>query len=172
MDGDGFSTWCLLLGLGLRNSSSSSFHSLCCRPMVQLTIVSTRGNAVRWYPVTGFLGLTDVKVEGIVRTRLEDDQRHLAATSIDVSVRCYEERIGKTGPTSRPTVLAEFAQTLWQKQPGRASEPVGDKDLPFHITIPKRNKGASVMNFQTYRVFWRVEASQLLPLATHSILTG
>ncbi|KAH7096103.1 hypothetical protein BKA62DRAFT_625342 [Auriculariales sp. MPI-PUGE-AT-0066] len=124
--------------------------------MVQLSIVCTRGNAVRWYPVSGFLGMSEVQVTGIVRTRLEDDGRHLAGTCIDAAVRCYAER---TGPGRNTIILAEYTATLWQKPPGRASEPIGDKDLPFTITVPKSCSAASTMNFQSYRVFWRVEAT-------------
>ncbi|EJD53046.1 hypothetical protein AURDEDRAFT_110837 [Auricularia subglabra TFB-10046 SS5] len=127
--------------------------------MVKLSVVPTRGNAGgRFFPSTGFLALTPVKVEGIIRTRLDADGRPLQCKSIDVAVRCYEARVGRVG-IQHTNVLAEYVQTLWSKPVDRDCEDVGDKDLPFKIVVPQRTKGPSTQNFQTYRVYWRVEAT-------------
>ncbi|KZV91082.1 hypothetical protein EXIGLDRAFT_616108, partial [Exidia glandulosa HHB12029] len=127
--------------------------------MVKLAVVPTRGNAGgKFFPSTGLLALTPVKVEGIVRTRLDDDRRPLQARSIEVAVRCYESRIGRVG-VLHTNVLAEYRQTLWEKPRAADFEDVADTDLPFKIVVPQRTKGLSTQNYQNYRVYWRVEAT-------------
>ncbi|KII89040.1 hypothetical protein PLICRDRAFT_160086 [Plicaturopsis crispa FD-325 SS-3] len=126
--------------------------------MVQLTLCSPKGNqGVRYFPYSGYLGLTPLKVEGIVRTRLDPDGKLLPAKSLTVSVRCYESRLGRVG-VLHSNILVEHSQTLWSKAADRDFIDVGDLEFPFRITIPADVAGVSTANFQDYKAIWRVEA--------------
>lgn len=131
--------------------------------MVLLTLIPNRGNSGgRVWPHSGFLGLTKITIEGTVRTRLDDDQRPLQSSSITISVRCYESRL-RLGSV-RTNTLLDATQTLWAKPDGSQWGDVGDLDLPFKVTLPAKTAGFSTANFQDYRIFWRVEASEYYPL--------
>lgn len=126
--------------------------------MVQLFLSTTKGNAgIRHFPYQGYLGLTPVRVDGIVRTRCDEDQKPVQASALTVYVRAYESRQTRLGaPHSR--IVAEYAQTVWRKPDGQDYGSLGDFDSPFKITLPKRAAGFSTANYQDYRSFWRVEA--------------
>ncbi|TRM61767.1 hypothetical protein BD626DRAFT_548921 [Schizophyllum amplum] len=126
--------------------------------MVQLSLLSTKGNqGVRYFPYTGYLGLTPVKVEGAVITKLDADRKPLLAKSITVSVRCHEARVGRSG-TVRLHTLADFTQTLWSKPDDQQYAEVAELELPFRISIPSKVGGHSTCSFVEYKCFWRVEA--------------
>ncbi|GJE86895.1 hypothetical protein PsYK624_029780 [Phanerochaete sordida] len=126
--------------------------------MVQLFLTTTKGNAgSRHFPFQGFLGLTPVRVDGVVRTRLEEDQKPIQAKSITVSVRAYENRQTRLG-TTHTRLLVDYSQTLWKKPDDQPYADVGDFESTFKITLPKRVAGFSTANYQDYRTFWRVEA--------------
>lgn len=55
-------------------------------------------------------------------------------------------------------MLAEYPETLWSKPATAQWGEVGDLELQFKITVPVKTPGFSYVNFQDYRVFWRVEA--------------
>ncbi|KAK7015011.1 hypothetical protein R3P38DRAFT_3362109 [Favolaschia claudopus] len=128
--------------------------------MVNLTLASPgKGNNVRYFPYTGYLGLTTLRVEGVVRTKLDADQRPLQAKSITISVRCYETRLGVLGVTNS-NVLVDYTQVLWSK-PDSAQEyaEIGDLELPFRVSIPAKVAGFSAASYNSvYRCSWRVEA--------------
>ncbi|TDL27556.1 hypothetical protein BD410DRAFT_875796 [Rickenella mellea] len=126
--------------------------------MVKLTLHSHRGNSnSRFFPHTGYLALTPVKVEGVVRTKLDDDAKPLQASSLSVSVRCIESRLGRLGVTNS-NVLVEYTQKLWSKPPNVDFAPLGDSEHTFKIIIPAHTPGYSCATFKDYRVYWRVEA--------------
>ncbi|KAH8117491.1 hypothetical protein DFH11DRAFT_1817426 [Phellopilus nigrolimitatus] len=126
--------------------------------MVKLSILSYRGNAnSRYFPHSGYLGLTPVKVEGVIRTTLDEDRKPLHASSVHASVRCIEARLGRVGIV-HSNVLVEYTQTLWTKPHGVDWAELGDAEHPFKIVIPSKSPGFSCANFQDYRVFWRIEA--------------
>lgn len=150
--------------------------------MVKLSILSYKGNSnSRFYPHSGYLGLTPVKVEGgqyhpfrpvvlhsgssyfstVVRTALDEDKKPLQASSVQVSVSCIECRLGRVGIV-HSNVLVEYSQTLWSKSASVEYDELGDGDFPFKIIIPIKTLGHSYLNFQDYRVLWRVEAGALL----------
>jgi hypothetical protein len=133
--------------------------------MVVLSLHSRRENsAPRYFPHSGYLGLTPLKVEGFVRTRRDEDPKPLLARSITVSVRCYEARVGRLGSV-RTNVLADVTHTVWSKPHDVEWSEVGDLDLPFKITLPADIGGLSTTYFQLYRVYWRVEAGTPILLA-------
>ena len=43
--------------------------------MVVLSLTPYRGNHARFFPHTGFLGVTPVVIQGMVRTALEEDRK-------------------------------------------------------------------------------------------------
>ncbi|KAF5365610.1 hypothetical protein D9758_003182 [Tetrapyrgos nigripes] len=134
--------------------------------MVQLSMVPIKGNAVRHWPYSGYLGLTALKVEGIIRTRLDLDQKPIPAKSITVSVRCYESRLGRIGALTS-NVLVDYTQVLWSKPDHQEYADIGESDYPFRITLPARIGGFSTASFIEYRCVWRVEA-----LLNHAHITG
>ncbi|KAF5330559.1 hypothetical protein D9619_006007 [Psilocybe cf. subviscida] len=126
--------------------------------MVHLILSSSKGNqGHRYFPYAGYLGLTPIRVEGIVRTKLDADQKPLQAKSITISIRCYESRIGRAG-TSATNLLVDYTQVLWQKSPTTQYEPITNLEFPFRIVVPPRVAGFSTAVFVDYRCMWRVEA--------------
>ncbi|KAJ7470583.1 hypothetical protein FB451DRAFT_1254184 [Mycena latifolia] len=126
--------------------------------MVQLLLVSTKGNhGVRYFPYSGYLGLTTLKVDGVVRTKLDADLKPLQAKSITISVRCYEARLGRLGVT-HSNVLVDYTQVLWKPDDGHDYADIGDLELPFHVSIPAKVAGFSTASFVEFRCTWRVEA--------------
>ncbi|KAH8107184.1 hypothetical protein BXZ70DRAFT_282113 [Cristinia sonorae] len=126
--------------------------------MVRLSLAPTRGNnSSRYFPFQGYLGLTPLRVEGVVRTKLEEDGKPLHAKSLAVHVRCYESRVTRTG-SHRSRILVDYSKTLWQKQDSDPFGYLGDFDATFRITLPANVSGFSTANYQEYKTFWRVEA--------------
>ncbi|KAF5386802.1 hypothetical protein D9615_001855 [Tricholomella constricta] len=141
--------------------------------MVHLVLSSTKGlpavpysnpthphvgnQGLRYFPYVGYLGLTPVKVEGVVRTKLDDDAKQLQAKSITISVRCYESRIGRVS-VLHSNILVDYTQTLWLKPDGEDYGLIDDLEFPFRITIPANVAGFSTAVFVDYRCMWRVEA--------------
>ncbi|KAJ2911940.1 hypothetical protein MD484_g8469, partial [Candolleomyces efflorescens] len=135
--------------------------------MVQLILSSTKGNqGGKYFPYLGFLGLTPIRVEGIVRTKLDADLKLLPCTSLTISVRCYEHRIGRVNVTNSK-LLVDYTQVLWSKSDDVEYEPIGVLDYPFRITLPANVAGFSTAVFVDYRCTWRVEA-----VLTHVPITG
>ncbi|KAI1787911.1 hypothetical protein LXA43DRAFT_975083 [Ganoderma leucocontextum] len=126
--------------------------------MVHLVLSTSRGNSGnRFFPHQGYLGLTPVRVEGIVRTKLDEDGKPIPAKSLSVSVRCYQSRLTRSRAV-RSTLVADHTDVLWVKPPNREYADVGELEFPFKLTLPKRTPGFSTANYQDYRVFWRLEA--------------
>ncbi|KAF8810155.1 hypothetical protein BYT27DRAFT_7092656 [Phlegmacium glaucopus] len=126
--------------------------------MVHLTLSSTKGNqGLRWFPYTGYLGLTPIRVEGAVRTKMDSDLKLLSAKSITVSVKCYETRVGRIN-NIQSNVLVDYTKTLWSKQDDVEFEQIGNLDFPFRISIPAKVAGFSTAAFVDYRCMWRIEA--------------
>ncbi|TBU32243.1 hypothetical protein BD311DRAFT_654680 [Dichomitus squalens] len=126
--------------------------------MVKLLLSTTRGNSGnRFFPHQGYLGLTPVRVEGIVRTKLEEDGRPVPAKSLSISIRCYQSRLTRSRSV-RSTLVVDHTDVLWVKPPNKEYADVGELELPFKLTLPKRTPGFSTANYQDYRVFWRLEA--------------
>ncbi|KAF9227867.1 hypothetical protein BS17DRAFT_409619 [Gyrodon lividus] len=127
--------------------------------MVKLSLISPKGNqGVRFFPHQGYLGLTTLKFEGLVRTQIEQDGKGILAKDIVIAVRCYESRQGRLG-TIQTNVLYEHCATLWQKYDTQEWSEVGDSEYPFRISIPSHVAAPSTaLYFQEYRIFWRIEA--------------
>ncbi|KIJ69345.1 hypothetical protein HYDPIDRAFT_105943 [Hydnomerulius pinastri MD-312] len=127
--------------------------------MVKLSLISPKGNqGVRFFPHQGYLGLTPLKFEGLVRTQIEQDGKPILAKDIFVTLRCYESRQGRLG-TVQTNVLFEHTVTLWRKQDGQEWSEVGDSEYPFRLSIPSHVAAPSTaLYFQEYRIFWRIEA--------------
>ena len=142
--------------------------------MVHLLLASPKGNqGLRYFPFAGLLGLTPVKVDGVVGTRLDADAKPLRAKSLSVAVRCYESRQGPFH-IARSNVLAEYSQLLWSKPDHLDYESIADLRFPFQITLPVNIPGFSTSVFVDYRCVWRVEAGMLPPsiFLTFLILTS
>ncbi|KAH9952192.1 hypothetical protein B0H21DRAFT_716122 [Amylocystis lapponica] len=127
--------------------------------MVQLHLSSLKGNnSSRFFPFHGYLGLTPVRVEGIVRTKLDEDGRPIPAKTLTISVRCYESRLSRYRTTVHSSLLVDHTEVLWAKPDSAEWSDVGDLECPFRITLPRRTSGFSSANFHDYRTFWRIEA--------------
>lgn len=127
--------------------------------MVKLTLLSPKGNhGVRFFPCSGYLGLTPLKFEGVVRTEIEQDGKHLLAKDITVFVRCYEFRQGRLG-TLQTNILVESSVTLWRKPESQDWAEIGNVEYPFRLSMPVHTTGPSTaLYFQEYRICWRIEA--------------
>ncbi|KAG6886004.1 hypothetical protein C0993_006120 [Termitomyces sp. T159_Od127] len=126
--------------------------------MVHLALSSTKGNqGLKYFPYVGYLGLTPVRVEGVVRTKVDADAKQLLAKSITVSVRCYESRVGRVS-VLHSNVLVDYTQVLWSKPDGEEYALIDELEFPFRITVPARVGGFSTSIFVDYRCMWRVEA--------------
>lgn len=127
--------------------------------MVKLTLLSPKGNhGVRFFPCSGYLGLTPLKFEGVVRTEIEQDGKHLLAKDITVFVRCYEFRHSRLG-TAQSKILAEHSVTLWRKPDNQDWAEIGNVEYPFRLSMPLHTTGPSTaLYFQEYRICWRIEA--------------
>lgn len=154
--------------------------------MLKLSLIAKQGNGVRYFPHAGYLRLTPLKVEGIVRTRIDEDNKPLLCSGLYVALRCYEARLGlglglgltsgssnapcaehgtATGtgnpsPTSNTNVLYEIVVPLWKPEGAEDDYGLlGDGEWPFKIVLPPNASPiCSTVHFQEYRVFWRVEA--------------
>ncbi|KAI0646874.1 hypothetical protein C8Q79DRAFT_956774 [Trametes meyenii] len=126
--------------------------------MVHLVLSTTRGNSGnRFFPHQGYLGLTPVRVEGVVRTRLDEDGKPIPARALSISIRCYQSRLTRSR-TFHSTLLVDHTDVLWVKPQDKDYADVAELDFPFKLTLPKRTPGFSTANYQDYRVFWRLEA--------------
>ncbi|KAF8631440.1 hypothetical protein AX17_005117 [Amanita inopinata Kibby_2008] len=126
--------------------------------MVHLILSSPRGNqGLRYFPYSGYLGLTPVNIEGVIGTKLDSDLKPLQAKSISVSVRCYESRHGRVN-IIQSNILAEYTQVLWSKPDNVDYDAISDLEFPFQITLPVDTAGFSTSVFVDYRCLWRVEA--------------
>jgi len=129
--------------------------------MVQVTIhaVQNLNHGVRNFPHSGYLGLTKTLVQGIVRTRVEDDHKLNAASRVTVSIKCYEIRSKFTH--SHVNTLVDITQVLWSNPSlTHDSADIGDLDLPFRLVLPADTQGPSTLNFPDYKIFWRLEAGE------------
>lgn len=130
--------------------------------MVHLSISALKGNqGGRTFPYAGYLGLSRLTVEGVVRTRVEDDNRLLPASSVTISIRCYEARTRFA--VSKVNVLLDATQTLWAARDGLEYDDLGSGVYPFRMSLPSRVTGFSTMQHPEYRIFWRLEAGESFP---------
>ncbi|KAH9901201.1 hypothetical protein C8Q73DRAFT_637542 [Cubamyces lactineus] len=126
--------------------------------MVHLVLSTTRGNSGnRYFPHQGYLGLTPVRVEGVVRTKLDEDGKPIPARALSISIRCYQSRLTRSR-SIRSTLVVDHTDVLWVKPQDREYADVAELEFPFKLTLPKRTPGFSTANYQDYRVFWRLEA--------------
>ncbi|PFH52398.1 hypothetical protein AMATHDRAFT_56953 [Amanita thiersii Skay4041] len=126
--------------------------------MVHVVLSSPKGNqGLRYFPHSGYLGLTPVKVEGVVGTRVDAEQKILNAKSLSVSVRCYETRHGRIN-ILQSNLLVDYTQVLWSKGDEVEYEAISNMEFPFEITLPVEIAGFSTCVFVDYRCVWRVEA--------------
>ena len=93
----------------------------------------------------------------VVRTKLDGDLKPLAASSLTISVKCYETRVGRINVV-QSKVLVEYTKVLWSKRDGVEYESIGNLDLPFRISMPAKVAGFSTAAFVDYRCVWRLEA--------------
>ncbi|KAI5476301.1 hypothetical protein MNV49_007872 [Pseudohyphozyma bogoriensis] len=127
--------------------------------MVGLTLTPYRGNHQRFFPCTGALGLTQVIVQGVVRTNVEEDKKLLKASKLIVRLRCYEADSSRRGKRSRELrVLYDQADVIWSKKDHEEWGLLGDLEERFRITVPVSAGGASTCTYKHYRVWWQVEA--------------
>lgn len=105
----------------------------------------------------------------------------LRASQVIISLRCYEARLGRVGVV-KTNVLYDLPISLWSATASPPSSkrgpqamrgptaatpdalPIADlphTDFPFHISIPPSSAGGcSSCHLQSYRVYWRLEASE------------
>ncbi|KIK59708.1 hypothetical protein GYMLUDRAFT_74149 [Collybiopsis luxurians FD-317 M1] len=123
---------------------------------MQLLLFSKNHNGLRYFPYTGYLGVSNVSVEGVIATKLDADLKPLPAKQISVSVRCYEFRMGRIGGVVSSRVVVDQTQVLWSR-PEYCE--LGEEEFPFKIVIPPRVGGFSTVSFVEYKCVWRVEAT-------------
>jgi hypothetical protein len=99
----------------------------------------------------------------VVRVKLDEDTKPLAAKLLTVAVRCYESRLGKLNAL-HTNMVVEYPLTLWSKPDHLPSVDISRVEYPFKITVPVDSPGFSTANFQEYKVSWRVEAGKSEPL--------
>jgi hypothetical protein len=136
--------------------------------MVRLVVLPHRGNTARSFPSTGYLGLTPVSVQGHIRTQLEEDKLPLEASSLEVTLRCYESESkgAHSGKAGELRVLYEVSKTLWTSG-SQEYMPLGDYEAKFRLSIPVDavlNGAFSTMVFKSWRIWWSLEASMSLVL--------
>jgi len=105
----------------------------------------------------------------------------LKASEVTVSLRCYEARLGRVGVV-KTNVLFDHTLGLWSASSSPSSSKRGPQvvrssvaagagdtrvaelphtDFPFNICIPPSSAaGCSSCHLQSYRVYWRLEASE------------
>lgn len=127
--------------------------------LVSVHALQNLNHGIRNFPHSGYLGLTKTLVQGIVRTRIEDDHKLMAASRVTISVKCYEIRSRFTH--SRVNILVDVTHVLWSN-PSLTHEcaDIGDLDLPFRLVLPADTAGPSTLNFPDYKIFWRLEAGE------------
>jgi hypothetical protein len=128
--------------------------------MVVISVTPLRGNHLRFFPHIGYLGLTEVIVQGVVKTVLQEDRRPLKASSVIVRVRCYEEAAATARRKRSIRVMYEVAQELWKKPPDAEWGTVGDMEERFRLVIPADAPGAATTTYKTFRVWWQIEAGK------------
>lgn len=138
--------------------------------MVLLSLQPYRGNHQRFFPSHGYLGLTPLIVQGIVRTTFEEDQKSIKASSISVRLRCYEVDCSpaakdKGGRVLR--VLKEVKQELWRKGDGKEWEDVGEFERSFRLVLGPEEGLCSTTTFKSFRIWWQVEAGNYLVFPFH-----
>ncbi|KAF7304677.1 hypothetical protein MKEN_01181800 [Mycena kentingensis (nom. inval.)] len=124
--------------------------------MVHVILATQRGNqAVKFFPYTGYLGLSPVQIDGVVRTKLDADLKTLLASRVSIRCCCYETRFSLLGSTSN--CIVDYNQVLWAPSQ-EPFEPIGDLELPFSLSIPRKVAGFSSATYTNYKCSWRVEA--------------
>ncbi|KAL4267320.1 Arrestin C-terminal-like domain-containing protein [Pleurotus pulmonarius] len=135
--------------------------------MVHIVLASPKGNSgTRYFPYSGYLGLTPLRVEGVVRVKLDNDGKSLPTKSVTVSIKCYESRLGRVS-VLQSNILVDQTQVLWSKPDAQEYADLGDAEFPFRLTLPPNVAGFSTSTFVEYKCTWRVEAT-----IHHAPITG
>lgn len=138
--------------------------------MVVLSLTPYRGNHARFFPHTGFLGVTPVVIQGMVRTALEEDRKPLKAESVSIRVRCYEADISNVpsakGKNRAPRVIYELSQEIWTKAQGQDWSALGEWASSWRVVLPVDAGGVSTSTFKNWKSWWQVEAGVLPCLLT------
>lgn len=124
---------------------------------------STTAPTRTWSPV-GSLGVTPVNIAGlVVLARSTPQDKPLNASSVEVSIRCYESRLGGAfAPVATELLWGSQPTTLWTAHGGE-TDGLGDWQGKFDLTIPvdaARDKGRSTVSLREYRVVWKLEVGQ------------
>ena len=124
--------------------------------MVVLQLHPLKGNHTRSFPFSGHLGLTQVVVEGIIRTTLEEDLKPIKTAQILVRLRCYQEDC--TGSKPKKFVLKEVVQEIWKAE-NEEWGMIGDFARPFKLVLPI-DYGAcgGTVVYKDLKMYWKVEA--------------
>lgn len=131
--------------------------AMLARATTPTLVISVRNSTCATISADQATGLTPVKVEGVVRTRVEEDGKPATASALTVSLRCYEARVGRVGVV-KSNILVEQSQTLWTPPSGAVWGALGAVEIPFKIVLPANAAGNSTFSLQEYRVYWRIEA--------------
>ncbi|ORY76256.1 hypothetical protein BCR35DRAFT_267548, partial [Leucosporidium creatinivorum] len=126
-------------------------------------LVPLLGNHARWFPYHGAYGVTDVLLQGEVRIRLQEDNKPLKCTLIQVRVRCYEAETPSGGIKMKRdkmnVVYESYSDApVWEKEPNQQFGELAETNHPFRVVIPRNNSGVSTVTYKTFRTWWQIEA--------------
>ncbi|POW16265.1 hypothetical protein PSTT_01414 [Puccinia striiformis] len=119
--------------------------------MVTLTLTARNGNNTRFFPHSGYLGLSPVLVNGHVQTRTEEDLEPILASRLIVRLRNYHQQ-----QSSSPALIWQTEQILWQAAKPDY-EPLADFDADWKLIIPTNTNSLGSITYQTWRSWWQVE---------------
>ncbi|KAL7423846.1 hypothetical protein Q5752_001430 [Cryptotrichosporon argae] len=132
--------------------------------MLNISLVPKGGNlGTRFYPHTGYLGVTPVHLSGTCWIKLDDSLSSIPARSLAVRAFCVEGRGDSALSSSAGRVLWETTKTLWAAEDGY--EPYSSSSTPFRLTIPPEAAeavsamyGSGTQRVRGHEITWRVEA--------------
>ena len=100
----------------------------------------------------------------VVLTRSHPQDKPLLASSIEVSIKCYESRLGGAfAVVASETLWASEPTTIWAAPDGAAETTLADWEGKFNVGVPVdagRDKGRSTVSLKEYRVVWKLEVGE------------
>ncbi|RXK41156.1 hypothetical protein M231_01560 [Tremella mesenterica] len=128
--------------------------------MLDLYLIPKSGNAGgRYFPHTGYLGLSDVVATGTARAKSPPYCEPLLCRSIILVACCYQVRNVGVLTSNAGTVLWEKTEVLWKPTNGREFGAISDWEHNFRVVIPPEAvKGTTSTSWsKEWRTVWKIE---------------